>query len=131
VLEGVAFALRDALSAMEACGLVAEELRLIGQGAVSDLWAQIVANVLNRPLAVPAEPDASFGAALITAMGVGILPQSAAAAALVRYRTQLLPQAEQVAAYDRVFAIYRDADAALQKIGGRLGAFEQDQAQRS
>lgn len=132
VLEGVAFALRDALAAMEAGGLVAEEIRLIGQGAVSDLWAQIVANALNRPLAIPAEPDASFGAALITAMGVGLLPRSAAAvASVVRYRTRLQPQPERAAAYDKLFAIYRDADAALQKIGGRLGEFEQEQSQES
>ncbi len=130
VLEGVAFALRDALAAMEDSGVIAEEIRLIGQGAVSDVWAQIVANVLNRRLAVPAEPDASFGAALITAMGVGMLPRSAeAVASVVRYRTQLQPQAEQAGAYDRLFAIYRDADAALQKISGRLSEFEQDRPQ--
>jgi len=130
VLEGVAFALRDALAAMEASGLVAQEIRLIGQGAVSNLWAQIVANVLNRPLAVPAEPDASFGAALITAMGVGVLPRNATAvASVVSYRTQLQPQPERAATYERLFAIYRDTDTALQKIGGRLSAFEQDRPQ--
>ena len=132
VLEGVAFALKDALAAMEATGHVAEEIRLIGQGARSDLWAQIVANVLNRPLAVPEEPEASFGIALITAMGVGVVERSASAVeSLVRYRTKVDPQPNLAVAYAELFSIYRDADAALQKISGRLGAFEQRQIQRS
>jgi len=129
---GVAFALKDALAAMEATGHVAEEIRLIGQGARSDLWAQIVANVLNRPLAVPEEPEASFGIALITAMGVGVVERSASAVeSLVRYRTKVDPQPNLAVAYAELFSIYRDADAALQKISGRLGAFEQRQIQRS
>lgn len=132
VLEGVAFALKDALAAMEATGLVAEEIRLIGQGARSDLWGQIVANVLNRPLAVPDEPDASFGAALITAMGVGVLDRSPSAVdSIVQYRTRVEPEAELAEAYGELFSIYRDGDAALQKISGRLDAFEQQQIQRT
>jgi xylulokinase len=128
VLEGVAFGLKDAITSMEDNGLVAEEIRLIGQGANSSLWSSIVANVLDRRLAVPAEPDASFGAGLITGMGVNLVDRSAAAVEhLITYRTQVVPEPELAGAYAGLFDIYRDADRALQDISARLTAFEHAQ----
>jgi xylulokinase len=125
VLEGVAFALRDALAEMEGLGLAAHEIRLIGQGARSPLWSQIVADVLNRPLAVPEQPDAAFGAALITAMGVGLVEATPTAVeAAVRIARRLVPMPAAAADYEALFAIYRDADSALRGISARLHAFE-------
>ncbi|NIV31065.1 MAG: xylulokinase, partial [Anaerolineae bacterium] len=68
VMEGVAFALRAGVEYMEALGLPFDDVRLIGQGATSSLWAQIIADTLNRPILIPAERDAAYGAALITGM---------------------------------------------------------------
>lgn len=50
VLEGVAFALRDGLLAMEANGPRIEQMTAIGGGTRSDLWLQIIADVLGRPI---------------------------------------------------------------------------------
>jgi xylulokinase len=127
VLEGVAFGLRDALAAMEDGGLAAGEIRLIGQGSKSALWRRIVANVLDRPLAVPAQPDASFGAGLITGMGVNLVDRSADAVEdRITYEAQIAPEPELAAVYDRLFDIYRDADRALQTISARLSAFDHE-----
>jgi xylulokinase len=129
VLEGVALGLKDALAAMEGDGLAAEEIRLIGQGARSALWGRIVANVLNRRLAVPVEPDASFGAGLLTGMGVNLFDRSAAAVErLIGYEAEVVPEPGLASAYARLFEIYRDADQALRGISARLTAFEHDQS---
>ena len=126
VLEGVAFALHDALTEMESLGLAAHEIRLIGQGANSELWATIVCNVLNRPLMIPQRTDAAFGSALITAMGAGRLaPEPAAIEAVTHMQVQIEPDPALVAIYDTLFQIYREADAALRPISERLHNFEQ------
>jgi xylulokinase len=50
VLEGVSFALAEGADALHASGLVPEEISLIGGGARSPYWRQLLADVLNRPL---------------------------------------------------------------------------------
>jgi xylulokinase len=62
VLEGVAFALADCQDALIEAGAPIERVALIGGGARSRLWAEIIATVLGRPLRLPR--DAAFGPAL-------------------------------------------------------------------
>lgn len=50
VLEGVAFALRDALNSIEASGVTVADCSLVGGGARSEYWAQLLADVLGRQL---------------------------------------------------------------------------------
>src|SRR5262249_9812149 len=65
VLEGVAFAFRDCLRALQAAGSDFERAMAVGGGAESRLWLSILANVLDRPLERPrnSELGAAFGAA--------------------------------------------------------------------
>lgn len=74
VLEGVAFALRDCLAALEGAGAAPERLVATGGGARSDYWLSLLASVLGRPIDLPEDGDfgAAFGAArlgLIAAEG--------------------------------------------------------------
>lgn len=50
VLEGVAFGLRDALNSIEASGVTVADCSLVGGGARSEYWAQLLADVLGRQL---------------------------------------------------------------------------------
>ncbi|MEM7302862.1 MAG: xylulokinase [Pseudomonadota bacterium] len=65
VLEGVAFALRDSLEALESTGTSLERVMAVGGGTRSAYWLQVVANALNLPLDLPEDGDfgAAFGAA--------------------------------------------------------------------
>jgi xylulokinase len=62
VLEGVAFALADCQDALLEAGAPIARVALIGGGARSRLWAEIIATVLGRPLLLP--HDSVFGPAL-------------------------------------------------------------------
>jgi xylulokinase len=131
-LEGVAFALRDALTEMESLGLSAHDIRLIGQGANSKLWAAIVCNVLNRPLMIPQSTDAAFGAALITAIGADMIaPEPSAVEPVTHMRMHIEPDPALVSTYDTLFEIYREADAALRLVSERLHDFEHNRSGRS
>jgi len=64
-VEGVTMGLRYGLERMRQLGLSYQEVRLIGGGARSDAWRQIVADIFNLPVVSPRiEEGPAFGAAL-------------------------------------------------------------------
>lgn len=62
VLDGVAYALRDNLAALEAAGTKVTRVTAVGGGSRSALWLETIATALGVPVDLPAEGD--FGAAL-------------------------------------------------------------------
>ena len=62
VMEGVAFAFADCLAALKAAGTSVERAMAVGGGSRSRAWLQIIADVLDLPIDIPAEGD--FGAGL-------------------------------------------------------------------
>ena len=73
VIEGVAFGLRDGLDLMVDAGMPAPaQVRASGGGTASALWCQILADVLEAEIVLPATTEgAAFGAALLAAVGSG------------------------------------------------------------
>lgn len=75
VLEGVAFSACHLLEALEeAAGRPCSALRASGGGAESDLWCQMKADVLGRPLErMAVRSSGVLGAAILAGVGVGLL----------------------------------------------------------
>lgn len=73
VLEGVAFGLRDGLDLMIEAGVPKpDSVRASGGGVRSELWRQILADVLDTRIdTVVTEEGAAYGAALLAAVGAG------------------------------------------------------------
>ena len=65
VLEGVGFALRDAMKSVESSGATVANCSLVGGGAKSGYWAQLLSNILDRELFIlkGSELSAAIGAA--------------------------------------------------------------------
>lgn len=119
--EGIAFALRDCRESFAPSGQSFEEIRLIGGGARSAPWRQIIADVMGLEILQPGNGDASFGAALVAGVGVGAFPSAEAAVArCCRIVGRSAPDPARVALYDRLFEIYRDSQARLAPIAHRL-----------
>jgi xylulokinase len=77
VMEGVAFALAEGLDLMRGLGLE-PKAGVVAGGGVNRLWQQIIADVLNMPVALGATEHASArGAALLGAVAAGIAPSTA------------------------------------------------------
>lgn len=74
VLEGVGFALRDALRAVESTGAAVSACSLVGGGARSAYWAQLLADILGCELRIlsGSELSASIGAAKLAFVAGGI-----------------------------------------------------------
>jgi xylulokinase len=73
VLEGVAFALADCQNALVDAGAPIQRIALIGGGARSRLWCEIIATVLGRPLLLSSRAvlGPALGAARLARQSVG------------------------------------------------------------
>lgn len=107
VLEGVAYALRHNIEAglrgLHGGGLD-ERLVVVGGATRSNLWMQIIADVTGRPVyTIAEEVEASLGAALLAAHGVGLIDAAAVRRGWVEPQLRAQPQAGAHARYDELF----------------------------
>lgn len=118
VLEGVAFALRDAMG-----GVRVPQIKLCGGGAKSQVWRQILADVLNAEIVTPAtEQGPAYGAAILAMCGAGEYPDvRTAAGKIVRLSASVRPD-EHAAAYERKYALYRSLYPALKSTFAAMAA---------
>ncbi|WP_071705180.1 xylulokinase [Murdochiella vaginalis] len=66
IYEGVAFSLRDCMAVAKNMGVTVNKASIVGGGAQSRIWCQMIANVLQIPIAKPAgECGPGYGAALL------------------------------------------------------------------
>lgn len=73
--EGIAFGLRQILELLEDAGGPAERIVAVGGGTQGGLWTQIVSDVTGREQQIPAQTiGASYGDALLAAIGAGLVP---------------------------------------------------------
>lgn len=110
VMEGVAYNTRWSLHYVEKfIGQKMPSLRIVGGGALSDVWCQIFANVLNRNIErvrAPREANAR-GAALIAAVGMGRISYDDIAG-LVPIERTFSPESASRATYDELYALFVD-----------------------
>ncbi|WP_266018256.1 xylulokinase [Brucella intermedia] len=120
VLEGVAFAIRDNLAALQSAGTEISSLTAVGGGSRSTYWLKAIATALNVPIALPEEGDfgAAFGAArlgLIAATGVDPL----AVCTPPRTERTIEPEAALIPAYEEAYQRYRALYPALHALAGQ------------
>jgi xylulokinase len=116
VLEGVGFALRDALGAVESTGAVVSTCSLVGGGARSEYWAQLLSNILGRELRILAgsELSASIGAAKLGFFAYGGRPDALKAG--LRVRRVFLPNLELHALLSARYEKFRGLFPAVQSL---------------
>ena len=96
-LEGVAFNLRLILDALESQGAALPAIRLIGGGAQSPVWQQILADVFARPIHLLdlRSEASSWGAAVAGGIGVGVYADWEIAKARAEVKTVIDPHSGQ------------------------------------
>ncbi len=114
ILEAVAYGGRQVTEAFAGAGVTAPELVLTGGGGRSELWRQIHADVIGRPLLrLDQAQPAALGAA-ICAAGLGAFPGlRSGAAAMSRVAPGAQPDPANQQAYDTAFRAYQDVARAL------------------
>lgn len=123
ILEGLALEQRLSTTGAEAAmGTRTERFRLMGGGTRSRLWCQIVADVLERPIEIAREAEATcLGAGMLAAAGAGLFPSIQTAADAMSLGGQVYdPDPAQATRYSRLFDIYKDIYPALRDPFARL-----------
>jgi L-ribulokinase len=114
-IEGTAFHTRIILERMAEFGVPVD--RVINAGGIPQNNAvlnQVYADVLGKPVLVPAGVPTSLGSAIFAMLAAGAFPNiEAAQAKLCLKFTEVLPRPEATAVYERLFALYRKAYFAL------------------
>jgi xylulokinase len=120
LLEGVCFAIKDALILMQRLGVSPDVLYAVGGGARSQEWRAMLASVLGVPLQrLAVEEGPAFGAALLAAVGAGVHADVAAAVdAAVRPKGEPdAPDAALQARYEQLYAAFAKLYPALRQTG--------------
>ncbi|OUN04712.1 xylulokinase [Flavonifractor sp. An92] len=122
VLEGVAFAIRDSLEVARSLGLDIRRSKLCGGGAKSPLWREILANVLNVTLELPAsEQGPGMGGAMLAMVACGAYPSvEAVCDHLVRVSETVEPDPERSARYEARYQQFRQIYPALKNVYPQL-----------
>lgn len=108
VLEGVAFSLFDCVREIERQQIEINDFRIIGGGAASPLWRQIVCDVVGKPMIRPQIDDSSFGTALVGGLGVGLFSSiDQAVRACVHHTDPIRPNLENHEKYLRLFEVFK------------------------
>jgi xylulokinase len=112
VLEGVAFGLKDAFTLMNLAGDY--EVRISGGGAKSQLWQQIIADILGVSLInVNTTEGGAFGAALLGVVGAGLASDIVQLCeTAVQTEVGVQPSAN-VSAYKEPYTVYQQIYPAL------------------
>ncbi len=109
VMEGVALSLLDCKTYLEEKGVsVGEFAYIIGGGAKSKVWRQIVADALGLTLLQTENNDSSFGSAMCAGISAGFFKNfDDASAKCQKVVGKTTPIAENTAKYRKVFEKYK------------------------
>lgn len=111
VLEGVAFNLRTCIEAFTENGIAVDGVDVIGGGATSDVWMQVLADTWQLPVrrrSIVAEAN-SLGAAVTTAVGLGLVEDFGVARELSTTTAEFLPDTGRADRAADQHALFREA----------------------
>ena len=110
IYEGVAYNIKWALTYVEKLVGRSNELRCIGGGAKSDIWCQILADILERKVLQTESPDlaAAKGSAIISMVGLGLLKNFTEAIPLIKVQKTFTPNTANKKVYNKLFNEYRN-----------------------
>lgn len=109
VLEGVGYALRDSLQLLQDFEIGQKEIMIAGGSMRSQLFRQIIADILGRPLQLVRVLDVSpLGAFLLTAVGLGLQPNLRKACEAMIKVQEIIAPTEASRYYSEKFMDFRE-----------------------
>jgi xylulokinase len=98
-----------------------DRLIVVGGAAHSDLWMQIIADVTGYPvLSIEQDVEAAMGAALLAALGAGLVSRETAEGGWVTLIERARPEQAREKVYAERFEVYREIYPALKPLMHRL-----------
>jgi xylulokinase len=110
VFEGIAFNTRWAMETLEKLYHKCDELNIVGGGAKSDIWCQIIADITDRPINRVANPHhaGAKGIALLASMSLGFIDSYEDIPQYITIDRTFKPNPKNRAIYDRLFKEFKN-----------------------
>lgn len=125
VQEGVAFNLGVVMDVFKGKGVVIDDMIVIGGGAQSDAWLQILADVYNINIQKPnyLEEATSMGAAITAGVGVGVFENFDVIDKFLKIEETKVPNSDNQPVYSAMKPIFDEAYFALTGVFDKLSEF--------
>ena len=109
ILEGICFEMRDILSMNEELSGEIKHVRLCGGVAKSDMWCQMFADILEKPMELTEVSElGALGAAMCAGIGAGLYSDCKdAVAKCVRITKVYEPAKDRIAWYQEAFKLWQ------------------------
>jgi xylulokinase len=132
VMEGVAFASQRNLTVLERQTGRIDSIVAAGGGAKTRLWLEIKASIYDRPILVPAEPEAGVtGCAMIAAVAGGAAADWAdARARFVAFAAEIAPDPQWRDRYLRLGSVFDALYQSSRSLWDRLDTLEQSEGEQ-
>lgn len=110
VMEGVSFNLRYALDVLTSKGVDVQQLLVVGGGAKSDFWIQLLATILGKAFQTTGQglETTTVGAAALAFVGNNIWQDYTPISRINRVEQTFDPNAREKKRYDELYEISRD-----------------------
>lgn len=121
VLEAIAYGFKHHTEIFAAMEIPLHRALVTNGGSRSVLWKQILADVLGTPLSpIIGHPGASLGAAIIAAVGTGLLENWDCTAAFQTMGEPVVPNPQNVDRYAEAYAQWRELGDVLTPVSHRI-----------
>lgn len=128
VLEGICYRMKSVLLSLEDITGKAEEIRVSGSFTRSEVWLQILSDVLGREISVPnVEEGAAFGAAILGFYTLGMIASIDVAAEMVGIKKVFRPNPDHYASYEKLYTIYEQIYWNLQEQFTMIADFQRNE----
>jgi xylulokinase len=116
ILEGVCYSIKDNFIIAQKI-IPFSKVIIVGGGAKSKLWKQILSDVLNVPIVKYIQDDSSYGASMLAGIGIGVFSDYLDAINICsKQETWVQPNNHAADVYNKEFRNYKSIQECLQDI---------------
>ncbi|WP_416150130.1 FGGY-family carbohydrate kinase [Salipaludibacillus sp. HK11] len=118
ILEGITYEMRYNLDCLENAGIYIDELKVSGGGANSELWLQIMADIMNKKIvALDINETGILGTMILTSVSLGIYnTYDEASEKLFKIRKVYFPQSRNKKVYHQHYQKYKKMYHAVKSV---------------
>ena len=118
VMEGVTYEIMLNIEHLEKCGIIPKKLYATGGGATSDVWMQIKADILGRPISsVAAKEVGACGTCMLVGVAIGLYKDLYEARdVFVKEGRTVIPNPENTEVYAKYYNAYKKIYSAVRPI---------------
>lgn len=122
LMEGVTYEIMTNIEHLESFGIKPEKLYATGGGASSDVWLQIKADILNRPVtALLAKEAGACGTCMMAGVAIGIYKDLyEAKSAFVKEKETFIPNFDSAKKYKNCYNVYKKIYDAVRPIAADI-----------